>query len=111
MKRIFLFPLHLTGINPQEFPDVFSGAYVIAFVKASSGEEAIERLRTNLDERQFILNEDIKDVFLLEDSWDNYVQQEWPEYIHLLPREDDFIKTLDNGGAVFGPFGAYIKEE
>ena len=40
-------------------------------------------------------------------DWDVHVKEQWGIYAGEMPDQDEFMKRMNDGNVVYGPFGGY----
>ena len=108
MKKVFIVPFHVKGLEKSIMPPEIGGAYVTCYSQGETYVDAIENILKQLASDGLHPEEILQPVHEMEvNSWKKHVQETWPEYVDSLPDESEFSASISANQVIYGPFGSY----
>ena len=108
MKRVFVVPFHVKGLENSIMPPEIGGAYVTCYSQGDTYVDAVENILKKLAEDGLHPEEILQPVHKMDAaSWDSHVKETWPDYADNLPLQSEFVETIRANHVVYGPFGSY----
>lgn len=108
MKKVFVVPFHVKGLENSIMPPEIGGAYVTCYSQGDTYVDAVENILKKLAEDGLHPEEILQPVHEMDaTSWDSHVKEAWPDYADNLPSQSEFLGTKRADHVVYGPFGSY----
>jgi len=108
MKKVFIVPFHVKGLDNSIMPPEIGGAYVTCYSQGDTYVEAVENILKKLAEDGLHPEEILEPVHEMDaSSWDSHVKETWPDYTNNLPSQPEFAESIGANKVVYGPFGSY----
>jgi hypothetical protein len=107
--RLFRLNIHLGRGRNAEMPANLIGAFVPVFVAALDHEAAAHAAVSNLTGRgfEFLDIVDRKIVELDPTTWDEFVRENWPDFVSHFPSQSEVQKGLQSEFLFTGPLASY----
>lgn len=108
MKKIFIVPFHVKGLENSIMPPKLAGAYVTCYSQGDTYVDAVENILKKLSEDGLHPEEILQPVHEMDvNSWCSHVKETWPDYVNSLPGQSEFSEKIGTDQVVYGPFGSY----
>lgn len=108
MGHVFIIRVHVRRMENSIMPDSMSDAYASCYAASANYEEAVKKVLEKLISDSLYPVEILTPIAMLEASdWDVHVKEQWGIYAGEMPDQDEFMKRMNDGNVVYGPFGGY----
>ncbi|WP_010604470.1 hypothetical protein [Pseudoalteromonas maricaloris] len=108
MKKVFIVPFHVKGLEKSIMPPEIGGAYVTCYSQGNTYVDAVENILRQLASDGLHAEEVLQPIHEMEvSSWSKHVQETWPDYADSLPSQSEFTASICANQVIYGPFGSY----
>lgn len=88
-------------------PNSLKFGYIRCYVAGKDYLKATESALQRLLEDGLHPDEVLQPILEMDSKdWSEHIKDQWPDYVHLLPTQEEFSRAMAAGSVVYGPIGS-----